>query len=147
MSIENDVRLIGHLGDDPDTRYTQGGMAITQIRLATTRRFKDRDGNKQEETSWHRVKFFGTSAELAGEYLRKGSQVLVTGRIHYSEYEKDGVKKYGTEIHAEGMKFLDKKPEGQRERSAPAQRQAPQREAPAKSSSFNDDFVDDDIPF
>lgn len=147
MSIENDVRLIGHLGDDPETRYTQGGMAITQIRLATTRRFKDRDGNKQEETSWHRVKFFGTQAELAGEYLRKGSQVLVTGRIHYSEYEKDGVKRYGVEIHAEGMKFLDKKPEG--ERTARPERQKQDKAPPPsrQQAGFNDDFEDSDIPF
>ncbi|MCP6406917.1 single-stranded DNA-binding protein, partial [Klebsiella pneumoniae] len=80
-------------GNDPETRYTQGGMAVTTIRLATTSVRKDRDGNTQERTDWHRVTFFGKLAEIAAEYLRKGSQVYVEGSIRYSEHTGDDGQK------------------------------------------------------
>lgn len=145
MSIENSVRLVGHLGDDPTTKFTQGGTAVTECRIATTRRFKDRNGERQEETSWHRVKFFGKQAELAGEWFRKGSKVMVEGRIRYEEYEKDGVKRYATDIIAEQMMPLDKREGGERT-ERPARQEKPRREAPAKSEAFDDDFVED-IPW
>jgi single-strand binding protein len=85
----NKVILVGNLGNDPETRYTQGGLAVTTIRLATTSVRKDRDGNTQERTDWHRVKLFGKLAEIAAEYLRKGSQVYVEGSIRYSEHTGD----------------------------------------------------------
>ena len=146
MSIENHVQLIGNLGDDPNTRYTQGGMAVTKISLATTSRRKDRDGNSKEETSWHRVTFFGKLGEIAGEYLRKGSSVAVQGSIRYGSYEKDGVTHYTTDIIADQMKMLGGGRE--REEGGATQRQAPARRAPQQSQTPPmDDFADDDIPF
>ncbi|UEW68405.1 single-stranded DNA-binding protein [Xanthomonas phage MET23-P3] len=145
MNIENDVRLIGNLGNDPEVKYTQGGMAITRVSLATTSKRKDRDGNQVEETQWHRVVFFGKLAEIAGEYLRKGSKIAVAGMIRYGKYEKDGVTHYTTDIACDQMKMLDARPaDGERtQRQAPQrQQQAPQRQAPPM-----DDFADDDIPF
>ncbi|BDU17623.1 single-stranded DNA-binding protein [Lysobacter auxotrophicus] len=160
----NKVILVGNLGDDPETKYTQGGMAVTKARLATTSVRKDRDGNTQERTEWHRVTFFGKLGEIAGEYLRKGSQVYVEGSIRYDKYTgQDGVERYSTDIIADEMQMLGGRPGegggsrseyrggggGERSSRAPArQESAPRREAPpAKSSSFNDDFADDDIPF
>ena len=145
MNIENDVRLIGNLGDDPTVKYTQGGMAITRVSLATTSKRKDRDGNQVDETQWHRVVFFGKLAEIAGEYLRKGSKIAVSGMIRYGRYEKDGVTQYTTDIACDQMKMLDPRPaDGERtQRPVPQrQQQAPQRQAPPM-----DDFADDDIPF
>lgn len=142
MGIENSVRLIGNLGNDPETKYTQGGMAITTISLATTSKRKDKAGNTVEETQWHRVKFFGKLGEIAGEYLRKGSTIAVEGTIRYSDYEKDGVKRYFTDIVADQMKMIGGKRDGD------SQRQEPKRAAPTKpDAGFTDDFADDDIPF
>ena len=155
----NKVILVGNLGDDPETKYTQSGMAVTIVRLATTSVRKDRDGNTQERTEWHRVKFFGKLGEIAGEYLRKGSQVYVEGSIRYDKYTgQDGVEKYFTEIVADEMQMLGGRGEGGGgggggggERAPRPQRQegAPQRQAPARQSSPPpmDDFSDDDIPF
>lgn len=103
----NKVILVGNLGDDPETKYTQGGMAVTTIRLATTSVRKDREGNQQERTEWHRVKFFGKLGEIAGEYLRKGAQVYVEGSIRYDKYiGQDGVERYSTDIVADEMQML-----------------------------------------
>ena len=153
----NKVILVGNLGNDPETRYTQGGMAITRISLATTSVRKDKDGNQQERTEWHRVVFFGKLGEIAGEYLRKGSSVYVEGSIRYDKYTgQDGVEKYSTDIIADEMQMLGGRGEGgapgaggdRPQRSAPAQRQdsAPRRQAPAQQAPM-DDFADDDIPF
>ncbi|MET0282011.1 MAG: single-stranded DNA-binding protein, partial [Steroidobacteraceae bacterium] len=93
----NKVILVGNLGNDPDVKYTQSGMAITRISLATTSVRKDKDGNQQERTEWHRVVFFGKLGEIAGEYLRKGSSVYVEGSLRYDKYTgQDGVEKYST---------------------------------------------------
>src|SRR5687768_9111078 len=159
----NKVILVGNLGNDPETKYTQGGMAITTLSLATTSVRKDKDGNQQEKTEWHRVKLFGKTAEVAGEYLRKGRQVYIEGRIEYGSYEKDGVKHYTTDIIADDMQMLgggDRAEGGAPRREfggggesrapRPSQPQggAPRREsAPAKASDFGTDFADDDIPF
>jgi len=130
----NRVILIGNLGNDPETRYTQGGMAVTTIRLATTSVRKDRDGNTQERTEWHRVKLFGKLAEIAAEYLRKGSQVYVEGSIRYSEHTgDDGQKRYYTDIIADEMQMLGGRGDGERR----TQRQ----------SATADDFDDETIPF
>jgi single-strand DNA-binding protein len=152
----NKVILVGNLGNDPEVKYTQGGMAITKASLATTSVRKDRDGNTQEKTEWHRVTFFGKLGEIAGEYLRKGSQVYVEGEIRYSEHTgDDGQKRYYTDIVANEMQMLggrgDRAEGGERPaRSAggPPQRRepAPARQAP-KVNEFADDFADDDIPF
>ncbi|MCL7713392.1 single-stranded DNA-binding protein [Stenotrophomonas mori] len=109
----NKVILVGNLGNDPDVKYTQSGMAVTRISLATTSVRKDRDGNNQERTEWHRVVFFGKLGEIAGEYLRKGSQVYVEGEIRYDKYTgQDGVEKYSTDIVANEMQMLGGRGEG-----------------------------------
>ncbi|MBN7138959.1 single-stranded DNA-binding protein, partial [Lysobacter enzymogenes] len=103
----NKCILVGHLGNDPETKYTQGGMAVTTISLATTSLRKGRDGNAQERTEWHRVKFFGKLAEIAGEYLRKGSQAYIEGSIRYDKFTgQDGVEKYFTDIIADELQML-----------------------------------------
>ncbi|MBS0200166.1 MAG: single-stranded DNA-binding protein [Proteobacteria bacterium] len=155
----NKVILVGNLGNDPDTKFTQGGMAITTLSIATTTVRKDRDGNQQEKTEWHRVKLFGKLGEIAGEYLKKGREVYIEGRIEYGSYEKDGVKHYTTDIIGDEMQMLGGRPEGASQggggggyersaRPAPAQRREPARQAPAASvADFGGDFNDDDIPF
>ncbi|MET0550541.1 MAG: single-stranded DNA-binding protein [Xanthomonas sp.] len=168
----NKVILVGNLGNDPDTKYTQAGMAITRISLATTSVRKDKDGNQQERTEWHRVVFFGKLGEIAGEYLRKGSSVYVEGSIRYDKYTgQDGVEKYSTDIVADEMQMLGGRGEGggggmgggdRPQRSAPPRQErsgmgggggggqdyAPRRQQPApQQSAPMDDFADDDIPF
>ena len=154
----NKAILVGNLGNDPETKYTQGGMAITKISLATTSMRKDRDGNNQENTQWHRVTFFGKLGEIAGEYLRKGSQVYVEGEIRYDKYTgQDGVEKYFTEIVANEMQMLGGRGEGGGggggggyERGGGGggrpQRQEQQRREPAQRPPA-EEFPDDDIPF
>ncbi|MGZ4960525.1 MAG: single-stranded DNA-binding protein, partial [Methylomonas sp.] len=104
----NKVMLIGNLGADPEVRYMPSGDAITNVRLATTRRWKDRNTNeRKEETEWHRVVFFGQLAKIAGEYLKKGSQIYVEGRIRTQKWQgQDGQDRYTTEIVAESMNML-----------------------------------------
>ncbi|MDB6163064.1 MAG: ssb [Xanthomonadaceae bacterium] len=152
----NKVILVGNLGNDPETKYTQAGMAITTLSVATTTSRKDKEGNFQEKTEWHRVKLFGKTAEVAAEYLKKGRQVYIEGRIEYGSYEKDGVKHYTTDILCDDMQMLGGGGEGRAEprsdapaRSARPQRQepSPRRDAPAARPAPMDDFADDDIPF
>ena len=165
----NKVILVGNLGNDPDVKYTQGGMAITTLSVATTSVRKDRDGNQQEKTEWHRVKLFGKLGEIAGEYLKKGRSVYIEGRLEYGSYEKDGIKHYTTDIVADEMQMLGGGEGGQRgggegggyqqrssggggsygsggdrQQRAPAQRREP---AAAKPANFDDVPFDDDIPF
>ena len=102
----NKVILIGNLGRDPETRYLPNGDAVANISVATTETWKDKAGEKQEKTEWHRVTMYRRLGEIAGEYLKKGSQVYIEGRIEYREYEKDGVKRYSTDIIASEMKML-----------------------------------------
>ena len=152
----NKVILVGNLGNDPEVKYTQGGMAITTLSLATTSVRKDKDGNTQERTEWHRVKLFGKLGEIAGEYLKKGRQVYIEGSIRYDKFTgADGVEKYFTDIVADEMQMLGGGGEGRGEprpeRSERPQRTAPRREAPSRQApaqqDFADDFADDDIPF
>ena len=150
----NKVILVGNLGNDPETKYTQGGMAITSISLATTSVRKDRDGNPTERTEWHRVKFFGKLGEIAGEYLRKGSQVYVEGSIRYSKSGEGDDAKYFTDIVADEMQMLggrgDGRGEARSDHNERPQRQSTQRPAsrPApQQQDFAEDFADDDIPF
>ena len=106
MASLNKVILIGNLGRDPETRYLPNGDAVANISVATTETWKDKGGEKQEKTEWHRVTLYRRLGEIAGEYLKKGSQVYIEGRIEYREYEKDGVKRYSTDIIASEMKML-----------------------------------------
>ncbi|HET6890497.1 MAG TPA: single-stranded DNA-binding protein [Pyrinomonadaceae bacterium] len=138
MASVNRVILIGNLGSDPETQYLPSGDAVTNIRLATTDSWKDKTtGEKKEATEWHRVKFFRGLAEVAGQYLRKGSQVYIEGKIKTRKWQdKDGQDRYSTEIHADEMKMLGGKPEGQ---SKPAET--------SRKPKSNFDDMDDDIPF
>ena len=99
MASVNKVILLGNLGRDPETRYTTGGDAVTNLRIATTETWKDKSGEKQEKTEWHTVVLFGRQAEIAGEYLKKGRSVYIEGRLQTRKWtDKEGVEKYSTEI-------------------------------------------------
>jgi single-strand DNA-binding protein len=107
MASVNKVILIGNLGRDPETRYTTGGDAICNLNIATSEQWKDKSGEKQERTEWHRVVLFGRQAEIAGEYLKKGRSVYIEGRLQTRKYtDKDGVEKYSTEIVGDRMQLL-----------------------------------------
>ena len=142
MASVNKVILLGNLGRDPEVRYTAGGNAVANLSLATTEKWKDKDGNKQEKTEWHRVTLWGRQAELAGEYLSKGSSVYIEGRLETRKYtDKDGVEKYTTEVVADRMQFVST---GGEKREGGGQQQKPQQQE--RSPQKGDDF-DDDIPF
>ena len=152
MASVNKVILIGNLGADPETRYLPSGDAVTNIRLATTDTWKDKSGEKQEHTEWHRIAFFGKLAEIAGEYLKKGSPVYVEGRIRTRKWQdKEGQDKYSTEIVADRMQLLGSRGGGSdaaREPRAAAAEAGGGKPAPKKGgggASFED--MDDDIPF
>ncbi|HEX7030683.1 MAG TPA: single-stranded DNA-binding protein [Gammaproteobacteria bacterium] len=103
----NKVILVGNLGADPDVKYAANGNAVTRISVATSEQWKDKQtGDQQERTEWHRVVFFGRLAEIAGEYLRKGSQVYIEGSLRTSSYDKEGQKHYSTDIIANEMQML-----------------------------------------
>ena len=153
----NKVILVGNLGNDPEIKYTAGGMAICTLSLATTSVRKDKEGQQIEKTEWHRVKLFGKLGEIAGEYLKKGRQVYIEGRIEYGSYDKDGVKHYTTDIIGDEMQMLGGQGEGGsgggsgRERGERSER-APSRAPPSSSRASSapppaDSFEDDDIPF
>ncbi|MDR1661159.1 MAG: single-stranded DNA-binding protein [Azoarcus sp.] len=163
MASVNKVILIGNLGRDPETRYMPSGDAVATITMATTETWKDKaSGERREATEWHRVVFFGKLAEIVAQYLKKGSQVFVEGRLQTRKWQdKDGVERYTTEIRADEMKMLGRREgEGRGDdegwgRSAPPPapaRQAqsasetPPSRAPAKDSGGFGNF-DDDIPF
>jgi len=155
MASVNKVILIGNLGRDPETRYMPEGGAITNISIATTDKWKDKNGEMQEKTEWHRVAFFGKLAEIAGEYLKKGSQVYVEGRLQTRKWQdKEGVDKYTTEVVADRMQMLGSRQGmgggdrdgGSQERPAAAGGAKPAAKPAAKSGGKFDDF-EDDIPF
>jgi len=108
MASVNKVIIVGNLGRDPETRYMPSGDAITNITVATTDTWKDKaTGEKKEQTEWHRISFFGKLAEIAGQYLKKGSQVYIEGSLRTRKYtDKDGVEKYATDIKADTMQML-----------------------------------------
>lgn len=156
MASVNKVILIGNLGADPETRYSPDGAAITNIRMATTEKWKDKgSGEMREQTEWHRVVFFGRLAEIAGEYLKKGSPVYVEGRLRTRKWtDKDGNERYTTEIVADNMQMLGSR-EGAAadfdEAGAGAPSRAPSGRdsggrAPSKPAPNIAD-MDDDIPF
>ena len=157
----NKVILIGNLGADPETRYTASGSAVTNIRLATTDSWRDRQsGEQQERTEWHRVVFFSRLAEVAAEYLRKGSQCYIEGRIQTRKWQgQDGQDRYTTEIVANEMQMLGSRGGGgggapqsrRREEDSgsawPGGGQGGARGGSAPASSGPPDDFDDDIPF
>lgn len=146
----NKVILVGTCGQDPETKYLPSGNAVTNLSVATSEQWKDKQtGEKKEKTEWHRVCLFGKVAEIAGEYLRKGSQVYIEGKLQTREWEKDGIKRYTTEIVVDmqgTMQLLGGKPEGQQQSAQPARQQAPKPQQSQQGTSGPDDF-DSEIPF
>ncbi|MCC6806487.1 MAG: single-stranded DNA-binding protein [Deltaproteobacteria bacterium] len=176
MAGVNKVIIVGHLGADPEVRYTQSGQAVASFNVATSETFNDKNGERQERTEWHRIVAWAKLAELCGEYLKKGRQVYLEGRLQTRQWDdKDGHKRYTTEIVAQNVQFLgsrgDNAGRSQSDDAPPAPRpQAPQQNAqprpqnagggqPARASSgggsgggdqFNygpPPLSDDDIPF
>lgn len=131
MASINKVVLVCTLGKDPEVRQAQNGTAICNISAATSRKYKDAQGNAQEETEWHRISLFGKMAELAGQYLSKGSMVYIEGRLRTRKYkDKDGIDRYVTEIIGEHMQFLDKKPATVRSTNVRKTSPAPEEDCP-----------------
>ena len=157
MASVNKVILVGNLGRDPETRYMTSGEAVTNIRLATTDTWKDKNGEKQERTEWHNIVFYGRQAEIAGEYLKKGRQIYVEGRLQTRKWQdKEGQDRYTTEIIADRMQMLGSRegggapPSGDeppaREKSSAAEPRAGAKAGAAPAKKKADD-LDDDIPF
>ena len=159
----NKVILVGNLGADPETRFTQAGAPVTNFRIATSENWTDKQsGQRQERTEWHSIVCFGKLAEISGEYLRKGSKVYVEGALRTSSWESDGQTRYKTEIICNDMQMLDSRGGGgmndggfdsaPRAASAPqgagqgGNRPAAQRQQPVTNPDTLNDF-DDDIPF
>ena len=148
MASLNKVQLIGNLGADPETRTFQNGDQIANAPLATTDQWKDKQtGERREHTEWHRLVFNGKLAEVAAQYLRKGSQVYVEGSLKYDKFTgQDGVEKYTTDIVANEMQMLGGRQEGGEQRQQ-QQRPARQQAAPTASQTMDDLADDSDIPF
>lgn len=142
MNGVNKVIILGTLGQDPEIRYTQDGKAVANISLATSESWTDKNtGQKQEKTEWHRVVMFGKLAEIAGEYLKKGSKAYIDGKLQTRKWQdQSGQDRYTTEIVAHNMQML-----GNTSNSTPA-KTSNSKVQPAQQESFNNDF-DDDIPF
>lgn len=149
MSV-NKVILVGRLGKDPETRYMTSGEAVTNCTLATSENWKDKSGEKQERTEWHNLVFYRRLAEIAGEYLKKGSQIYVEGKLQTRKWQdKEGKDRYTTEIVVNEMQMLGSKSSGggsfEVVEDRPAS-SAPAKAAPAAGKNSFDNF-DDDIPF
>ena len=143
----NKVILVGNVGQDPETRYMPNGNAVTNITLATSETWKDKNtGEQQERTEWHRVTFYQRLAEIVAEYVKKGSKLYIEGRLQTRSWEQDGIKRYATDIIANEMQMLDSRGSGGGGGSyQPAQQSVasePAEPAPADMGDF-----DDDIPF
>lgn len=156
MASVNKVIVVGNLGADPETRYLPSGEAVTNIRVATTDRWKDKaSGEMKEVTEWHRIAFFGRLAEIAGEYLKKGSQVYVEGSLRTRKWQdKEGHDRYSTEIRGDVMQMLGSRAGSGEPRAAPAgaddaseARGEPAARAAAKKPAGKFDDMADDIPF
>ena len=157
MASLNKVQLIGNLGADPETRYTPSGDAVSNIRIATTEKWKDKaSGEMKEQTEWHRISMWGRLAEDAGEYLVKGSQVYIEGSLRTRKWQdKDGQDRYSTEIRADTMLMLGRAPNGSSQHREPNEADrakrpgsgagAPPAEAKKPAGKFDD--MEDDIPF
>ncbi len=158
----NKATLIGNLGADPDTRFTQDGTCVCNLRLATTEKFKNRNGEQQEKTEWHRVVLWGRLGEIANQYLKKGARVYIEGKIETRKWQdRDGNDKYTTEIRATEMKMLGGGNQGGgggdfggSQSGGGSQKSGGFDKAPQKnndpfadSPDFGDVPVDDDIPF
>ena len=146
MASINKCIIIGNLGRDPETRYLPSGEQVTSIAVATTESWKDKTtGEKQSLTEWHRISFFGKLAEIAGQYLKKGSQVYIEGRLRTRKYtDKEGVDRYATEIIADTMQMLGSRQDGQQSTGRNSYSEAKQTGRRAAPSDYDDSS---DIPF
>jgi single-strand DNA-binding protein len=152
MASVNKVIIVGNLGRDPETRYLPSGEAVTNISVATTETWKDKtSGEKKEATEWHRISFFGKLAEIAGEYLKKGSQVYIEGQLRTRKYQdkETGKDRYSTEIRADRMQMLGSRAGAGEPRAGAGESAAPKGEAKpaAKKPAGKFDDMEDDIPF
>lgn len=154
MASVNKVIIVGNLGRDPETRYLPSGEAVTNISVATTDTWKDKaSGEKKEQTEWHRISFFGRLAEVAGEYLKKGSQVYVEGQLRTRKWtDKEGKERYTTEIRADTMQMLGSRQGGGEGRAMPSEPRGDAAPRPAaapaaKKPAGKFDDMEDDIPF
>ena len=151
----NKVILVGNLGRDPETRYTQNGSAVTQFSIATSDSWRDKStGEQQDRTEWHNIVCFARLAEIAGEYLKKGSKVYIEGSLRTSNWEQDGQKRYRTEVMARELQMLDSRANGggqAGEFSEPSYAAAAVGQQPApmpqNSPTISDEDFEDDIPF
>jgi len=147
MSGVNKVILIGNLGADPEVRFTGSGTAVANFNIATTERYNNREGEKQERTEWHRIVMFGRQAEIAKEYLHKGRQVYIEGRLQTRQWEdQQGQKRYTTEVVCNNMQMIGSRGGGGGGDDFPSQ-DAPSDRAPAAQTSGGGGSDDDDLPF
>jgi len=140
----NKVILVGNLGRDPELTYSTNGMAIAKFSIATTEGRKNADGQWEDVTEWHNVVLFGKTAETAGQYLTKGSQVYVEGRIHTHSYEQEGVKKYRTEILGNTMRLLGRRDDSYRGEAAARE---PGAAPPPAEPAGPEPEIEEDLPF
>lgn len=146
MASVNKAIIVGNLGKDPEMRYLPNGDAVASITVATTEKWKDKNGDQTAETEWHQVSFFGKLAEIASQYLKKGSAVYIEGSIKTRKYtDKNGVEKYATGIKATSLQMLGGKEQGEAPRQAAPQRQ--QAQTKSQPPSGFDDMQDDLPPF
>jgi len=142
----NKVILVGNLGQDPEVKYTAGGDAVTTLSLATSDSWKDKDtGENQERTEWHRVVLWRRLAEIAGEYLKKGSKVYIEGQLQTRKWEQEGQTRYTTEIVGRDMQFLDSKGSSENDGRSIERQESKTKEEPSEIPSSEID--DEDIPF
>ena len=159
MAGVNKVIILGNLGKDPEMRYQPSGGAIANFNVATSETFKDKDGNKQERTEWHRVVLFGRTAEVAGEYLRKGSTAYIEGRLQTRKWtDKEGQERYTTEIVGDRLQLIggrnsgqdnhDEESHGNSRSQSGNQRSAPPRNSSSESENYQQNqLYDEDVPF
>lgn len=152
MASVNKVILVGNLGRDPDIRYMPDSTAVANLSVATTDKFKDKSGQVQEATEWHRVTFFGRTAEVCGQYLKKGSQIYIEGSLRTRKYtDKDGVEKYATEIRGDRMQMLggtgERKQQGNSSPRSDSRPESNAQPSPRGGGSSGFDDLEDDLPF
>ncbi len=144
----NRVIILGRLGTDPEVKYTQGGTAVTRFNVATNESWLNKEGQKEEKTEWHRIVVWGKQAENCGQYLAKGRQVYVEGRLQTSNWEdKDGNKRYTTEIIAQTVQFIDSRAEGSAAKEYNASAMPADEGHSSQNESVSSSSDVDDIPF
>ena len=153
MAGVNKVIIIGNVGQDPETKYLPSGGAVTNLSIATSESWKDKQtGQPQERTEWHRVVFFNKLAEIVAQYMKKGSKIYIEGALRTRQWEKDGVKRYSTEIVASQMQMLDSKSGDQQQapqqaHNSPHSQGSYQKQQYERQQQPVDDGFDDDLPF